>query len=145
MFTNIPQSYDLSDATVEILVMLAVAFLLGYLFRYFLDLRSEDDEYTFLSEEDVPAAFARFSRDDLKVVEGIGAKIEELLKDAGITTWDDLAAARVEDIKKILEDAGDRFRFHDPSTWPDQAALARDGRWRELQDFQDVLDGGKMA
>jgi len=34
---------------------------------------------------------------------------------------------------------------HDPSTWAQQSALARDGKWDELQTLQDELDGGKEA
>lgn len=33
--------------------------------------------------------------------------------------------------------------MHDPTTWPDQAALARDGKWDELKKWQDELNKGK--
>ena len=39
--------------------------------------------------------------------------------------------------------AGDAFKMHNPTTWPDQAAFARDGKWAELKKWQDELDGGK--
>lgn len=82
-------------------------------------------------------------KDDLKVVEGIGPKIEELCHKAGIYTFADLATSSPESIKKILDDAGSRFQMHDPTTWPDQAALARDGKWDELKTWQDELNKGK--
>ncbi|RMF03605.1 MAG: hypothetical protein D6772_01910 [Bacteroidetes bacterium] len=80
---------------------------------------------------------------DLKIVEGIGPKIEEVLKAAGITDWATLAATGPGQLKEILEEAGDRFRMHNPYTWPLQARLAAAGRWDELKTYQQELKGGK--
>lgn len=81
--------------------------------------------------------------EDLKIVEGIGPKIEELLKNSGIKTWADLAAASLERIQAVLDTAGDRYRLADPQTWPKQAGLAAEGKWAELKEYQNFLDGGK--
>lgn len=81
--------------------------------------------------------------DDLKVVEGIGPKIEELLKNAGIYSYVTLATTTSEAIKDILAAAGDRFRMHAPGTWPAQSSLAAQGRWVELDALKAELDGGK--
>lgn len=81
--------------------------------------------------------------DDLKVIEGIGPKIEELLKSHGVTTWALLAASHTDNIKSILDQGGDRFRIADPQSWPDQAQLAAEGRWKDLDEFQDILLGGR--
>lgn len=81
--------------------------------------------------------------DDLKIVEGIGPKIEQLLKDGGINTWDDLAAASVDRIREILDAAGSRYQIHDPSSWPAQAKFAAEGRWEDLKDYQEMLIGGR--
>ena len=83
------------------------------------------------------------NENDLKVVEGIGPKIEGLLKDAGINNWSDLAAASVDKLQEVLAAAGDRYRLAKPDTWPRQAQLAADGKWGELKAYQDELDGGK--
>jgi predicted flap endonuclease-1-like 5' DNA nuclease len=83
--------------------------------------------------------------DDLKVVEGIGPKIAELLEAAGIATWDALAAADHDRLKAVLADGGERFRMHDPSTWPEQASLAARGEWASLKQLQDELKGGRRA
>lgn len=80
---------------------------------------------------------------DLKVVEGIGPKIEKILFDAGIQTLSDLANASVEHLKEVLNKAGDRYRIHDPSTWPEQAKLAAAGELEKLKEYQDFLSGGK--
>ncbi len=81
--------------------------------------------------------------DDLKIVEGVGPKIETLLKEGGINTWAELAAAPVERIKEILDAAGPRYQIHDPSSWPAQAKFAAEGKWDELKEYQDMLIGGR--
>ena len=80
---------------------------------------------------------------DLKIIEGIGPKIEEVLKEAGIGNWSALAAAEPGRLKEILEDAGDQYRMHNPYTWPLQARLAAAGRWEEFDTYQEELKGGK--
>lgn len=80
---------------------------------------------------------------DLKVVEGIGPKIEGLLKEAGVKNWSDLANASMDTLKGVLEAAGSRYRLADPTTWPKQAAMAVAGDWAGLKAYQDALDGGR--
>merc|ERR1712137_529988 len=77
--------------------------------------------------------------DDLKKIEGIGPKIAETLVEAGIATYADLAKAKPAKISEIIE--GVRGN-HVPDTWPKQAQLAADGKWDELKELQDKLDGG---
>ena len=93
------------------------------------------------------AAFAvlgkKIKQDDLKIVEGIGPKIEELFHGAGIKTWKALSETSVDKCNQILHDAGPRFTIHNPGTWPKQCLLAYEGKWQELKDWQDSLDGGK--
>lgn len=83
--------------------------------------------------------------EDLKIVEGIGPKIEKLLKNGGINTWSELAGAAVAKIQEILDQAGDKFRLATPDTWPKQAGMAAAGQWSELSKYQDQLKGGKEA
>ena len=85
----------------------------------------------------------KVTQDDLKLVEGIGPKIEGLLNEAGIHTWSDLANADLAKIQAILEEAGPRYRMHDPATWAKQAGLAAQGKWEELETYQSQLQGGK--
>lgn len=82
--------------------------------------------------------------DDLEIIEGIGPKIGELLNEKGISTFAKLAAVSVDSIKELLDAAGPRFQVHDPGTWPQQAALARDGKWDELKKWQDEFNKGKL-
>jgi predicted flap endonuclease-1-like 5' DNA nuclease len=85
----------------------------------------------------------RWKQDDLKAVEGIGPKIESLLKAGGIDTWQKLADAQIPAIQAILNKAGSRYKLADPGTWPQQSKLCADGKWDELTELQDRLDGGK--
>ncbi len=84
-------------------------------------------------------------QDDLKIVEGIGPKIETLLHEGGIKTWAELSTTAVERLKEILEAAGSRYQMHDPGTWPKQAQYAAEGKFEELKEWQDLLDGGKAS
>ena len=81
--------------------------------------------------------------DDLKKIEGIGPKIEELLHEAGIKTFAQLSETSAERVKEILDAAGPRYAIHNPATWAKQAELAAEGKWEELKTWQDELDGGK--
>ena len=83
-------------------------------------------------------------QDDLKIVEGIGPKIEELFKTSGILTWKALGETSVDRLQEILNKAGERFQIHNPGTWPKQSMMAYEGKWQELKDWQDSLDGGKL-
>jgi len=83
---------------------------------------------------------ASVTADDLKKVEGIGPKIAETLNAAGITTFAQLAKT---DAAKISEIIADVRGNHVTDTWPAQAKLAAEGKWDELQKWQDELNGGK--
>lgn len=92
---------------------------------------------TVLEQEPAPAV-----PDDLKIVEGIGPKIEGILHNAGIQTFAQLAAANVSQLEQIVrEDAGIRIAF--PDTWPEQARLAAAGNWEALEKLQEELKGGR--
>ncbi|MEM7162964.1 MAG: helix-hairpin-helix domain-containing protein [Bacteroidota bacterium] len=84
-------------------------------------------------------------KDDLKKIEGIGPKIEQIFNSAGIKSYDDLASSTPTKLKKILLEAGSRYKMHDPKTWPRQAKLASSGNWKRLKTLQDSLKGGKVV
>jgi predicted flap endonuclease-1-like 5' DNA nuclease len=83
--------------------------------------------------------------DDLKLLEGIGPKIAQLLQDHGIVTFGQLANTSIDRLEAILRGAGPRYQLADPGTWPEQARLAADGAWEELQALQDRLSGGRRT
>ena len=85
----------------------------------------------------------KVKENDLKIVEGIGPKIEGLLNAAGITTWKDLSEATIEKLQAILDGSGENYAIHNPSTWGKQALLAYEGKWEELKAWKEELRSGK--
>lgn len=85
----------------------------------------------------------KIKENDLKIVEGIGPKIEALFNDAGIKTWYELSQSSTEKLQSILDGGGENYAIHNPSTWARQALLAYEGKWQELKDWQEGLLGGK--
>jgi predicted flap endonuclease-1-like 5' DNA nuclease len=83
--------------------------------------------------------------DDLKVIDGIGPKIESLCHGIGIRTWFDMSTTEVSLLRTMLSDAGSRFSTHDPSTWPEQAGLLAAGRWLDFKALTDGLHGGRTV
>jgi len=147
--------HELQNAWWQHLVMLLVAGIIGYIIghrsgnkliqeledsisRIRLDL--ENCRKSTLAF--APVISARIHTEDLKIIEGIGPKIEKLLNNAGIFNLSQLSDTPVENIRQILENAGPKFRIHQPDTWPRQAKLAHDGDWEALKAWQDELDGG---
>ena len=80
---------------------------------------------------------------DLTIVEGIGPKIQQLFHKNNIKTWKSLSNCSVAKCQKILDDAGEAYRIHNPGTWPKQARMAYEGKWEKLLKWQDELDGGR--
>jgi small subunit ribosomal protein S6 len=85
----------------------------------------------------------RVAKDDLTLIEGVGPKASKLLTTAGINTYAKLSGATPSEIKEILSKGGPAFKTMDPGTWPDQAQLAADGKWSQLNAMKEKLVGGK--
>lgn len=81
--------------------------------------------------------------DDLTLIEGIGPKVAELFAGAGITSFADLAKKTKEELEAILDPNGAVYAAMDPTTWPQQAQLAADGKFEELETLKEQLKGGK--
>lgn len=80
---------------------------------------------------------------DFTVIEGIGPKINQLIIDAGITTFDALSNTKPAILKSILADAGSRYQMHDPGSWPKQSKLAAKEDWAGLEKLKAKLHRGK--
>ncbi len=65
---------------------------------------------------------------DLKVINGIGPKLEQVLNDVGINNYAGLTKARKKDLQNILDQAGPRYRMHNPEDWKAQAKLALENK-----------------
>jgi predicted flap endonuclease-1-like 5' DNA nuclease len=88
------------------------------------------------------AGFTISGEDDLKIVEGIGPKIDALLKEHGVRTFAQLAKTDIPSISAILDKGGARFKLANPGSWAEQAALAAANKWHELKKLQDELTAG---
>lgn len=82
-------------------------------------------------------------KDDLKLIEGVGPRIEQILNVAGIQNFDQLAVMTPDALRPLLVAAGSQFSTHDPKSWPYQAELAAKGEWDRLKEYQTLLIGGK--
>ena len=82
--------------------------------------------------------------DDLKKIEGIGPKAAEALANAGLESFSKLAKAKPEKIKDILTEASSRMAHLEPTTWPQQAQLAADGKWDELKKLARQIERGQI-
>ncbi len=82
-------------------------------------------------------------KDDLRKIEGIGPKIQELLNNAGIYSYKELSKQSRDFIKDLLNEAGPQFRMHEPESWPHQAKLASKNEWKELEEYQEFLIAGR--
>ncbi len=83
----------------------------------------------------------KVKEDNLKVIEGVGPKLESILKEAGISDLQILSNTEPDKLREILEAAGSRYKMFNPTTWPKQAKLAAEGKMDELKAYQDRLDG----
>ncbi|MFT0714164.1 hypothetical protein [Flagellimonas lutimaris] len=90
------------------------------------------------------AAFGKtIKENDLKLVEGIGPKIEGLFHNFGIKTWKELAETSADKCQEVLDSGGKRYRIHDPASWPMQAKMAHEGHWEQLFEWQEKHRAGK--
>jgi predicted flap endonuclease-1-like 5' DNA nuclease len=82
--------------------------------------------------------------DDLKIIEGIGPKMEKALQAAGINTYASLSGASESQIRDAIVAAGMRFAPSVP-TWSEQASYAANGDFVGLEAFQKTLVGGRKG
>ena len=97
---------------------------------------------------DSRAAASIFGRtvrqDDLQIVEGIGPKIEGLFHNYNIKTWKALSKTSVAKCIEVLQSGGEKYRVHDPSSWPMQAKMCYENKWKELYRWQVEHKHGKL-
>lgn len=80
---------------------------------------------------------------DLKFVQGLGSKIQELLVLNNIRTFKELSKASQSRVKSVLEQAGPRFKNQDPKPLIEQAKLIKAEKWSELEALQAKLSEGR--
>jgi FtsH-binding integral membrane protein len=131
-FTS-PLEVTQQEVSVQWWVWIIVVLVLLILLVWWWSRRAEAPEPAATMEQIAP--------DDLKRIEGIGPKISGLFQAAGIATFAKLASTDASHLLQIVRDAG--ITIADPTTWPEQAALAAEGKWEQLEALQEVLKGGR--
>jgi predicted flap endonuclease-1-like 5' DNA nuclease len=86
------------------------------------------------------AVTAALDGDDFRSIEGMGLKITQLFHNNGVKTYGQLASLGYDALKGFLRANG--YKLANPSTWSDQAKLAAEGKWEELEAFKGSLSRG---
>lgn len=79
------------------------------------------------------------NKQDLKVIDGIGAKIETILNESGILTFRQLSQCSNETLDHLLQQNFINWRALNSLTWPEQALLADAGKFAELEKFKEKI------
>lgn len=149
---NIFNNPEITQASGEIGIMLLGAFILGFVLRWMFTSKNRENnnsekKYTRVAAVTAPTkgkkSKAIDASDDFTLIEGIGPALEKLLKKNGIESFKDIVKKDVEGLEEVLLEAGKRYAMYNPSTWPDQAWLAHAKKWRELEEYQEILGAGK--
>lgn len=168
---SVTAAYTGRDASIEILIMLLVAALIGYAIHWLLCkmrgccgtpwnrpawlnwggagttkavVAAGAGAVTAQATHTAHAMHANaVTHDDLEVIEGIGPKVAKALNAAQIFSFAQVADMAPEALRKVLDAAGDQFKMLPTDTWPKQAAMARDGKTVELEAYKKHLDNGR--
>jgi predicted flap endonuclease-1-like 5' DNA nuclease len=80
--------------------------------------------------------YAAISMDNLQIIEGIGPKMEQILKENSVNNLLALSKESTKGLRAILDKYGDKYKIIDPSEWVEQAKLAHSRQWDNLVKFQ---------
>jgi predicted flap endonuclease-1-like 5' DNA nuclease len=86
--------------------------------------------------------YAKVNEDNLQIIEGIGPKMEQVLKENGVANLKILANKSPNELRSILDKYGDKYKIIDPSDWTRQASLASNHKWEKLMNHQKA-DGSE--
>jgi predicted flap endonuclease-1-like 5' DNA nuclease len=92
-----------------------------------------------METESEEAANTYGTSDNLQAIEGIGSKVDAVLKEAGIGTWEKLSMATPERLRAVLDTAGKQFKAIDPTSWPEQARLLVHREFSKLKQYKDYI------
>lgn len=77
--------------------------------------------------------------DDLRTIYGIGKRKHKALNQAGIFSFEQLAAAPVAELDGLVAGGRGDFNHNNQATWPEQAWLAVNKQWGDLYLLQEKL------
>ncbi len=110
-------------------------------------IEEEDSKNDFSHFENIPDTtflnvaknIRKKSQQDLKLIEWVGPKIEELLNKAWIFSFKDLAYSDINTLKSALKKWWPRYTIHNPNSWPKQAKFAHKWDLEQLKIYQNKL------
>jgi predicted flap endonuclease-1-like 5' DNA nuclease len=112
------------------------------------DARVNPPEPTAPDEVDVidvpPSGVETQAEDDLKRIEGVGPKYMDALVSAGLTSFEAVANASIDDLEHAVRGTALR-RPGSLDTWSEQARYAARGDWEGLEAFQSTLVAGRRV
>jgi hypothetical protein len=141
MFQNITSSSLWSDASLEIIAMLLWAFLLWILFSHII--RPCNKKPKQVKTPLIPMS-AWMKTDDLQLIEWIWPALEKVLQNNWVRSYKDIISLDIWGLEELLESLGWRYASYNPTTWPDQAELAKRKKWSELEEYQEIMKNSKI-
>lgn len=139
---NSINNFDISKSNIIIYIILFWLFILWILtWKSFL--RNNGNLFT-LEKKDKSSPNLNKNlnnnKDDLKIIEWIWPKIEELLNKEWIYSYKDLQETDISKLNEILGKWWKRFMLHTPDNWSLQAKLAFEWKFEELKSLQAEKD-----
>jgi hypothetical protein len=128
------------DTSLTILLFIGIAFFFLMIVVGWLTSSRKQDQVEVTNDA---KKSANQDADDLIKIEGIGPKVVKVLKEAGITTFDELAHAKTDDVQNTLNAAG--LQMMNPEGWIAQAKLAAKGDWAGFEKLQSELKSGRKV
>jgi hypothetical protein len=136
MFALTRLSEEMPNTSLAWLLYIVLAFFLLMVIVGWLVSRTKQDQ----PEEKKPV---KKVADNLAKIAGIRPKDVRVLKDIGITTYDELAHAKAGRIQKALDEAG--LQKTNPNGWIAHAKLAAQGDWKGFEKLQSRSKSGRKV
>ena len=92
-----------------------------------------------IDEEDDSPTKDYGTSENLQAIDGIGENIADVLRDAGVFTWETLSMTSTARLRVILDDAG-LHNVH-PTSWPEQARLLVHREYSKLKKYKAYIAG----
>jgi small subunit ribosomal protein S2 len=122
-----------------LLVLVVLALILGWIYQQSKKQSKEVEKKA--ESRETESSKREVREDDLTRIEGIGPKVDKILKRAGIKSFDDLSSADPAEVKSVLNEAG--LQMMSPEGWVEQAQLAAEEDWEGLQKLQGEMKGSR--
>ena len=90
-----------------------------------------------IDEEDDSPTEDYGTSENLQAIDGIGENIADVLRDAGVFTWETLSMTSTARLRVILDDAG-LHNVH-PTIWPEQARLLVHQEYSKLKKYKPYI------